>query len=111
VPHRNAPLTETGQLRLACCIVDRGWPISTAAARFQVARTTAKKWSDRYRGLGPAGMVDRSSRPTAHRGARRSRSCARSCICAGGTGSARWRLPPGSGWRPRRCTGSWWPAE
>jgi transposase InsO family protein len=63
VVHRNAPLTETGRLRLARCIVDRGWPISTAAERFQVARTTAKKWSDRYRELGPAGMADHSSRP------------------------------------------------
>jgi transposase InsO family protein len=69
VVHRNAPLTETGRLRLARCIVDRGWPIARAAERFQVARTTAKKWSDRYRELGPAGMVDRSSRP--HRFPRR----------------------------------------
>jgi transposase InsO family protein len=63
VPHRNAPLTELGRLRLARCIVDQGWPVAHAAARFQVARTTAKRWSDRYRELGPAGMVDRSSRP------------------------------------------------
>jgi transposase InsO family protein len=63
VVHRNAPLTETGRLRLARCIVDNGWPIARAAERFQVARTTATKWSDRYRELGPAGMADRSSRP------------------------------------------------
>ena len=37
--------------------------VASAAERFQVARPTAKKWSDRYRELGPAGMVDRSSRP------------------------------------------------
>jgi hypothetical protein len=63
VVHRNAPLTETGRLRLARCIVDHGWPIARAAERFQVARTTATKWSQRYRQLGPAGMVDHSSRP------------------------------------------------
>src|SRR3954469_5194997 len=63
VVHRNAPLTETGRLRLARCIVDQGWPIARAAERFQVARTTATKWSQCYRELGPAGMVDRSSRP------------------------------------------------
>jgi hypothetical protein len=40
-----------------------------AAERFQVARTTATKWSKRYRELGPAGMVDLSSRP--HRSPRR----------------------------------------
>ena len=56
--HRHASLTETGGLRLARCIVDRGRPIARAAQRFQVARTTAKKWSDRYRELGPAGMGD-----------------------------------------------------
>ena len=67
--HRNAPLTETGRLRLARCIVDNGWPIARAAERFQVARTTATKWSERYRELGPAGMADRSSRP--HRPPRR----------------------------------------
>ncbi len=43
MPHRNAPLTETGRLRLARCIVDGGWPVARAAERFQVARTTAKK--------------------------------------------------------------------
>jgi hypothetical protein len=34
-----------------------------AAERFQVAVTTAKRWADRYRLCGEAGMVDRSSRP------------------------------------------------
>ena len=67
--HRNAPLTETGRLRLARCIVEQCWPVARAAERFQVARPTAKRWSDGYRQLGPAGMVDRSSRP--HRSNRR----------------------------------------
>ena len=61
--HRNAPLSETGRLRLARCIVDHGWPIARAAERFQVARPTATRWAERYRELGPAGMADRSSRP------------------------------------------------
>jgi transposase InsO family protein len=69
VVHRNAPLTETGRLRLARCIVEDRWSIARAAERFQVARTTAKRWADRYRELGPAGMADRSSRP--HRSPRR----------------------------------------
>ncbi|WP_448624489.1 IS481 family transposase [Geodermatophilus sp. URMC 64] len=56
-------MTETGRLRLARCIVDHGWPVARAAERFQVARTTATRWRDRYLELGPAGMVDRSSRP------------------------------------------------
>lgn len=61
--HRNAPLSETGRLRLARCIVEDGWSLRRAAERFQVAVTTAQRWARRYREQGPAGMADRSSRP------------------------------------------------
>jgi transposase InsO family protein len=64
VPHRNAPLTETGRLRLARCVVDDHWPLRRAAERFQVSVTCAQRWAHRYRDHGPAGMTDRSSRPT-----------------------------------------------
>jgi transposase InsO family protein len=63
MPHRNAPLTETGRLRLARCVVEDGWPLRRAAERFQVSHTTAARWAARYRQLGPAGMADRSCRP------------------------------------------------
>lgn len=63
MPHRNAPLTETGRLRLARCVVEDGWPLRRAAERFQVSPTTAKRWADRYRAHGEAYMSDRSSRP------------------------------------------------
>jgi transposase InsO family protein len=63
VPHANAPLTERGRLRLARCVVEDGWPLRRAAERFQVSVNTAKRWSDRYRIDGPAGMTDRSRRP------------------------------------------------
>jgi transposase InsO family protein len=63
MPHRNAPLTETGRLRLARCVVEDGWPLRRAAERFQVSPTTAARWASRYRLLGPAGMGDRSCRP------------------------------------------------
>ncbi|MFF5456270.1 IS481 family transposase, partial [Streptomyces sp. NPDC012950] len=63
MPHRNAPLTETGRLRLARCVVEDGWPLRRAAERFQVSPTTAQRWADRYLALGEAGMTDRSSRP------------------------------------------------
>ncbi|MGW7456462.1 IS481 family transposase [Streptomyces sp. NPDC054797] len=63
MPHRNAPLTETGRLRLARCVVEDGWPLRRAAERFQVSPTTAQRWADRYRALGEAGMADHSSRP------------------------------------------------
>jgi transposase InsO family protein len=71
VPHANAPLTETGRLRLARCVVDDGWPLRRAAERFQVSPTTAARWAQRYRELGAAGMADRSSRP--HRSPRQTR--------------------------------------
>jgi transposase InsO family protein len=60
-----------GRLRLARCVVDDGWPMARAAERFQVSRTTAKRWADRYREQGRDGMADRSSRP--HRSPRRTR--------------------------------------
>ncbi|MEU5807504.1 leucine zipper domain-containing protein, partial [Streptomyces sp. NPDC047718] len=63
MPHRNAPLTETGRLRLARCVVEDGWPLRRAAERFRVSPTTAQRWAVRYRALGEAGMADRSSRP------------------------------------------------
>ncbi|MCB5180389.1 IS481 family transposase [Streptomyces antimicrobicus] len=63
MPHRNAPLTETGRLRLARCIVEGGLTLRLAAERFQVSPTTAQRWADRYRTLGEIGMADRSSRP------------------------------------------------
>lgn len=63
VPHRNAPLTETGRLRLARCVVEDNWPLRRAAERFQVSPTTAQRWAARYRRFGEAGMTDRSSRP------------------------------------------------
>jgi transposase InsO family protein len=69
VPHANAPLAERGRLRLAQCVVDDGWPLRRAAERFQVSHNTARRWAQRYRELGPAGMADRSSRP--HRSPRR----------------------------------------
>lgn len=61
--HRNAPLSETGRLRLAVCVVEDGWSLRRAAERFQVSVPTAKRWADRYRSEGEAGMADRSSRP------------------------------------------------
>lgn len=61
--HRNAPLSETGRLRLARCVVEDGWPLRRAAERFQVSVTTAARWAQRYRALGTEGMADRSSRP------------------------------------------------
>src|SRR5262245_29071928 len=61
--HANATLAPGGRLRLARLVVDRGWSYARAAARLSVSATTARRWAARYRAQGPAGMVDRSSRP------------------------------------------------
>ncbi|WP_262847511.1 IS481 family transposase [Mumia quercus] len=61
--HANAVLTPITRLRLARLVVDHDWTYAAAARMFMVAPRTAKKWADRYRLEGPAGMVDRSSRP------------------------------------------------
>ncbi|MDT7580213.1 MAG: hypothetical protein QOK35_1477 [Pseudonocardiales bacterium] len=63
VVHANAPLSERGRLRLARLVVEQRWPVARAAERFQVAWPTAKRWADRYRVEGAAGMADRSCRP------------------------------------------------
>jgi transposase InsO family protein len=63
VSHANAALTPRARLRLAQLVVDRGWSCSAAAAMFMVCPRTARKWADRYRSEGAAGMADRSSRP------------------------------------------------
>jgi hypothetical protein len=62
-------LTPRGPLLLARCVVNQGWTLRRAAERFQTSATTAKRWADRYREQGEAGMHDRPSRP--HRSPRR----------------------------------------
>ena len=61
--HANATLTPRGRLLLARCVVIDRWPLRRAAERFGVSQTTAKRWADRFRQHGEAGMTGRSSRP------------------------------------------------
>ncbi|MFJ2505081.1 IS481 family transposase [Microbacterium sp. NPDC087592] len=66
--HRNARLTVHGRL----LIVQRarsGWKQAHIAAAMGVSRRCVKRWLDRYRAEGEAGLHDRSSRP--HRVANR----------------------------------------
>lgn len=60
--HANARLTVRGRL----LIVERarsGWKQAHIAAAMGVSRRCVKRWLDRYRDEGEAGMRDRSSRP------------------------------------------------
>lgn len=62
--HANAALTPRARLRLAKLIVEEHWPVATAAKMFMVSPPTARKWATRFQAEGPAGMADRSSRPS-----------------------------------------------
>jgi hypothetical protein len=57
VTYINAPLSETGRLRLARVIVDDGWVLRRAAERFSCAPAAAKNWTDRYRVAGSTGCA------------------------------------------------------
>ena len=61
--HVNATLTPRTRLRLARLVVEQRWSCTAAAKMFMVSPRTARKWADRYRVEGVAGMADRSSRP------------------------------------------------
>ncbi|GAB3600220.1 IS481 family transposase [Microbacterium tumbae] len=61
--HASAALTPRARLRLAKLIVEENWPVAVAAKMFMTSPPTARKWADRFRSEGPAGMADRSSRP------------------------------------------------
>jgi hypothetical protein len=45
VPYRNAPVSETGRLRLARCVIEDGLPLRRAAERLHVSATTAAGWA------------------------------------------------------------------
>ena len=61
--HANAALTPKARLRLARPIVEEHWAVARAAERYDVSWPTAKRWADRYRDAGEAGMGDRSFTP------------------------------------------------
>lgn len=65
--HKNARLTPAGRLLLVQAL-QGGEPVARVARRYALSARTVWKWWGRYRALGAAGLVDRSSRP--HRLAR-----------------------------------------
>jgi transposase len=60
--HQNARLTIHSREQLARKVLE-GCTLKLAAASFRVSAKTAGKWVRRYRELGSAGLMDRSSRP------------------------------------------------
>lgn len=77
--HPNAVLTPNGRRRMVGCVLERGWTIEATTQRFQVDAKTVRKWRDRFRVEGSAGLLDRSSRPRRSPN-RTPRSCRRMLI-------------------------------
>ena len=67
--HPNASLTPEGRRKMVALVLEDGWTIEATAERFQLDAKTVRKWRDRFRAEGEAGLQDRSSRP--HRSPRR----------------------------------------
>jgi transposase InsO family protein len=61
--HGNAELSLNKRRRLARRVQEGGWTLTKAAEAAEVSGRTARKWVDRYRSEGEAGLLDRSSRP------------------------------------------------
>ena len=61
--HPNALLTPKHRRRMVDCVLVDKWTIAATADRFQVDAKTVRKWRDRYKAEGEAGLLDRSSRP------------------------------------------------
>jgi transposase InsO family protein len=62
VAHPKSRLTVFGR-ELLISRVEAGWPAAHVAEQLGISRATAYKWIRRHRTEGPAGLLDRSSRP------------------------------------------------
>lgn len=61
--HKNARLTPLRREEMALAVVEGGLSRAQAALRFAVTAKIVKRWVERYKAEGRAGMTDRSSRP------------------------------------------------
>ncbi len=61
--HRNAALSWNGRRLLTRRVIEQGWTLTAAAEAAGVSVRCARKWVERYRAAGEAGLVDRSSAP------------------------------------------------
>jgi len=62
--HKNARLTYARRMEMVQDITERAFSCGEAAAAHAVTAATARKWLGRYLAQGPAGLADRSSRPS-----------------------------------------------
>src|SRR5262249_40890640 len=61
--HKHARLTPKGRALLVGRVLEMGWTVGAAAQAAGVSCRTGYKWLARFKAEGPAGLVDRSSRP------------------------------------------------
>ncbi|WP_196800925.1 leucine zipper domain-containing protein, partial [Thioalkalivibrio sp. AKL9] len=61
--HQNALFGPRGRERMVRCVVDRGWSIRATARACDVDPKVVRRWVQRFQEAGPAGLLDRSSRP------------------------------------------------
>lgn len=59
--HANAPFGPKGRLTMVRRVVEEKWSLTQAAEAAGVSERTTRKWVDRYREEGEAGLTDRSS--------------------------------------------------
>jgi transposase InsO family protein len=67
--HKNARLTPLRREQMALAVVEGGFSQAQAAVKFAVTAKVVKRWVERYKAEGRAGMADRSSRPRRSPGA------------------------------------------
>jgi transposase len=61
--HKNARTTPYGRALMVRRVGELGWSAARAAEAAGVSVRTVRKWLARHRAEGPAGLLDRSSRP------------------------------------------------
>lgn len=61
--HANARLTVHGRRLLVARVIEEGRPVAHVAKELGVSRQCAHRWVNRFRLMGEAGLLDRSSRP------------------------------------------------
>jgi len=59
--HANAALSLKKREQLVQRVVEEGWSLTKAAAAAEVSEPTARKWAQRFRSEGEAGLLDRPS--------------------------------------------------
>jgi transposase InsO family protein len=61
--HKNARLTPLRREEMALAVIEGGLSQAQAASQYAVTAKVVKRWVERYKAEGRAGMADRSSRP------------------------------------------------